>query len=42
MTESGLRADQSMSRSAVALNHIGVVAIVMTPFVTRHLLVLGG
>lgn len=42
MTESGLRVDQTMSRSAMALNHIGSVTIVMTPFVTRHLLVLGG
>lgn len=42
MTESGLRGDQTMSRSAMALNHIGAVAIVMSPFVTGHLLVLGG
>lgn len=42
MTESGLRVDQAMSRSAMALNHIGSVTIVMTPLITRHLLVLGG
>ena len=42
MTESGLRVDQMMSRSAVELIHIGAVGIVLTPFVTRCLLVFGG
>lgn len=42
MTESGLRVDQTLSRSAVALIHIGAVGIVLTPFVTRYLLVFGG
>lgn len=42
MTESGLRVDQTLSRSAVALIHIGAVGIVLAPFVTRYLLVFGG